>query len=375
MEKFYNPVKIYQGVDCLQELSTVIEKINSHKVLLLTYNQEIINHVVIKDMLSHLKDVEVIHHVMEVSNPDLSDLHELYTKTNENQIDLVIAVGGGSVLDVAKSLCCLYGYDEQTQEEIRQRIKNKEYENPKCPWIGMPTTSGTGSEVTCWATIWDRQKDSKLSLENQDNYAYAVFVDPRLTTSMPLQLIVSSALDAVAHATEAYWSKNTNTISRIYALKAIYTIFPHLERIVAGDHSLENFDALSQGSMLAGLAFSNTKTTACHSISYPLTLHYQIPHGVAVSLLLAPIMQANYELIDEVEDLLTAYGVERVDQVAKKIQRLLSSVNIETSLSQWGVQKEELNDLTKHCFTAGRMENNPKDLTQDEVLSILNKIY
>lgn len=375
MEKFYNPVKIYQGKDSLQELKNTVNELAARNILLLTYHQDVMKHEVMNEVLDILDQYHVVTKVFTVSNPDINDLYQLYNDTKDESIDLVIAVGGGSVLDVAKSLCCLYADKDDSVNDIRHKIKNKQYKKPKCHWLGLPTTCGTGSEVTCWATIWDREQESKLSLESQQNYAYAVFVDPRLLTSMPKSLVVSSALDATAHATEAYWAKHTNMISKIYALSAIQMILPHLEAIMAGDQRLVHYDALSKGSMLAGMAFSNTKTTACHSISYPLTLNYNIPHGAAVSLLIEPVMKKNLMILDNQEQLLSAFGIKNVDELGSKIKNYLQQVGIETSLKKWNVKKEDLKVLVSHCFTAGRMENNPRDLDENDVYDILESIY
>lgn len=375
MEKFYNPVKIYQGKDSLKEFKNTVDELKIKNILLLVYHQDVLKHEVINELLDILNKYHVFTKVFTVSNPDISDLYQLYTDTKDENIDLVVAVGGGSVLDVAKSLCCLYVDQDASVTDIRYKIKNKLYKKPKCHWLGLPTTCGTGSEVTCWATIWDHQQETKLSLESQQNYAYAVFVDPRLLTSMPKSLVVSSALDASAHATEAYWAKHTNMISKIYALSAIRMIFTHLDAIMAGDHELGHFDALSKGSMLAGMAFSNTKTTACHSISYPLTLNYNIPHGAAVSLLIEPVMKKNLIVLDNQEQLLSAYGVQNVEELGCKIKKYLQRVGIETSLKNWNVKKEDLKFLVSHCFTAGRMENNPRDLDENDVYDILESIY
>ena len=218
----------------------------------------------------------------------------------------MVGVGGGTILDVAKSLCCLYGRDLQDVDDLRAQIAAGSL-YPSARWIGVPTTAGTGSEVTCWATIWDPEKDTKRSLESKANYAWAALVDPELAEGMPVRLAVSSALDAVAHAVESYWARHTNTVSRALALEAIRTIMGSIDDLFSGAPAAH--DAMARGSMLAGLAFSNTKTTACHSISYPLTMHYHIPHGAAVAMLLAPVLACNAPAVQDLDALLGALGV------------------------------------------------------------------
>ena len=127
--------------------------------------------------------------------------------------------------------------------------------------------------------------------------------------------------------------------------------------------------------MLAGRAFSNTKTTACHSISYPLTLRYGIPHGVAVSMLLPALLCINDSKIEEKEALLEAYGAKSLEEAGQRIVRLLDKAGISYKLSEWNVQKEDLEDIAENCFTKGRMENNPVDLSKEDVVKILKNIW
>ncbi len=285
----------------------------------------------------------------------------------------MVAVGGGSIMDVAKSLCCMYEKEIADEDELRILIQEKKFGPPAVRWIGVPTTAGTGSEVTCWATIWDPKKDAKRSLENHDNYAYAALVDSDLTKNIPLKLAVSSALDAAAHAIESYWAKGTNLVSRAMALQAVSTIMENMGELLSG--KAEAHEAMAQGSMLAGMAFSNTKTTACHSISYPLTMHYGIPHGVAVSMLLAPVLKMNAPVVDGMEELFHALHIKDAETLRKYIGYCLKQSGHPNSLKEWGVKREELSHLAELGMTKGRADNNPVELTQEKVLGILESIY
>lgn len=237
----------------------------------------------------------------------------------------------------------------------------------------MPTTAGTGSEVTCWATIWDPERDAKRSVECRENYAFAALVDPELAAGMPVTLAVSSALDAAAHAVESYWAKGTNAVSRGLALEAIRTIMGHMDGLLAG--TMEAHEAMARGSMLAGLAFSNTKTTACHSISYPLTMHCGIPHGAAVSMLLGPVFQLNAQALARPEPLLDALGVSSPEELAEKVCGILRRSGQPATLKEWGAQREELPRLARLGMTKGRADNNPVPIEPATILSILEQIY
>ncbi|MDD4849727.1 MAG: phosphonoacetaldehyde reductase [Gemmiger sp.] len=374
MNRYYNPVRAYQGYGCLAELPRLAQEAAApgKRTLLLVWDESVLAKQGIRELLE--KDKTLLVRRFGASNPELGQLYHMYQETRALEVGLVIAVGGGSVLDVGKSLCCLYGSAISSEEELRQLIAEKRYGAPACRWIGVPTTAGTGSEVTCWATIWDSCNDVKFSVDTSENYAFAALADPQLADTMPLGLAVSSALDAVAHATESYWAKATNTVSRALALKAIRTVMGHIDLLLKDPASREAHDQMAKGSMLAGLAFSNTRTTGCHSISYPLTMRRHIPHGVAVSLLLGPVLALNYPAVQDGQALLEAFGVQRPADVQRRVADILLAAGHPVTLRAWGVAEEDIPLLAAHGITKGRADNNPVELTEMVVQDILHAI-
>ena len=376
MNKFYNPVRTFQGYGSLQQLPALAKEAaeSGKKVLLLVWNKQVLNNPHLQ-AFQNGSGLSVITEEFTASNPEISQLWKMYEKTKALNIGLVAAVGGGSVMDVGKSLCCLYHQDIADEESLRRMIAEKSYGKPVCRWIGIPTTAGTGSEVTCWATIWDSPNNKKYSVDTQSNFAYAAIVDPQLACTMPIKLAVSSALDAAAHATESYWAKASNTVSRALALEAIRIIMGNIDLLFDEDTLHEGHDQMAKGSMLAGLAFSNTRTTACHSISYPLTMHCHIPHGAAVSMLLSSVMKLNQSAIPDLPLLLTAYGVNSIDEVGKKINALLDRAGYPVNLRGWGAEPSIIPFLAAHSITKGRADNNPVEITEAIVTDILKGIF
>lgn len=372
MNIYYNPVRTYQGAGSLAVLPQLIEKLAPAKILLLIWDERVLQNRYLKETAAAYADRLQIK-TFAWSNPEMFQLYEMYNETKNGGFELIIAVGGGSVLDVGKALCCLYAQPVASPEELRRLIAGKTYTKPSCRWIGVPTTAGTGSEVTCWATVWDSEHNKKYSVDTEENYAYAAVVDPVLAASMPVRLAVSSALDAVCHAAESYWAKASNAVSRAHALAAIKIIMANMNGLLCGKEEAHN--AMAVGSMLAGLAFSNTRTTACHSISYPLTMKYHIPHGVAVSMLLAPVMRLNLPYIKNRQELFAAFGVENVNELADKVITILEKSGSPAKLSQWGAKKEDFDGIAAHSMTKGRADNNPADLTAQNVKEILNIIF
>ena len=373
LNRYYNPVQSFEGPGCTAELTTLLQKmeLKEGRLLLLVWSEKVLKLPAFAGLADN--GFTVCSMVFQASNPTVSQLFETYQATREFRPEVVVAVGGGSTMDVGKSLCCLYGKDLPDEDSLRRLIAEKNYGRPAARWIGVPTTAGTGSEVTCWATIWDPEQDAKRSVECHENYAWAALVDPELAVGMPTALAVSSALDAVAHAVESYWARGTNAVSRGLALEAIRTIMGHMDGLLAG--TMEAHDAMARGSMLAGLAFSNTKTTACHSISYPLTMHCGIPHGAAVSMLLGPVFRLNAPALDRPAPLLEALGVSGADELEGRIRNILYRSGQPATLQEWGAQREDLPHLAQLGLTKGRADNNPVPIDPATILSILEHIY
>lgn len=378
MNQYYNPVRTYEGEGALSHLPDVIQSAlpNGGHILLLCYAAPVLEHPIFRSLLdqSALPDTyETNSLIFSASNPTIEQLFSVFCSLREQKTDLIIAVGGGSVLDVGKTLCLLGGMELQSADELRSVIAEKHYQHPVQKWIGIPTTAGTGSEVTCWATIWDPEQEAKRSAESKENFAYAAIVDASLAKGMPIALAVSSGLDAAAHALESYWANASNLVSRALALKSMETVMQHMDALLAGDPKAH--EAMAQGSMLAGLAFSNTKTTACHSISYPLTMEYHIPHGAAVSLLMGPVLKLNEAAIHDKKALFAALGIQTADELGLKISSILQKAGIPASLRGWNVPREALPELAAHGITKGRADNNPVPLTKEKILFLLEGIY
>ena len=374
MNRYYNPVHTIHGPGCLAELPALLRRMLSGggRTLVLAWSQEALRHPVLANLAASCAPIEVENLEFTASNPTVEQLYDTWLRTKDHAPDVVVAVGGGSILDVGKSLCCLYGAELADVDALRTRIAAGDLQ-PAARWIGVPTTAGTGSEVTCWATIWDPEQDTKRSLENHDNYAAAALVDPELAAGMPVRLAVSSALDAVAHAVESYWARHTNAVSRALALEAIRTVMGSIDQLFAGVPAAH--DAMARGSMLAGLAFSNTKTTACHSISYPLTMHYGIPHGAAVAMLLAPVLKLNAPAVPGVDRLLEALGVRDTADLKARVDGLLKRSGQPSALKDWGVQPDDLPRLAALGMTRGRADNNPVALDAETIRELLQSIY
>lgn len=376
--EFYNPVHLYAGKGTLADLGNILPRYarKGASVLLITRGMDFTKSPV-RDILARaLRDYAVREEEFTVSNPDVTDIAQLAEKVRDASYELIIAVGGGSVMDAAKTLAAVLHQDIHDAEGLRRFIKEGiTTPIPLTPWIGIPTTSGTGSEATPWATVWDREKECKMSFSHPENFARAAVIDPLSTLTCPLGLTISSALDAAAHATESYWSRHTSEVTRAFSLLAIRLIRSHLAALAAHPDDAGLREIIGKASLYAGLAFSNTRTTVCHSVSYPITEKFGVPHGTAVALTLGSFMAYNKEAITDYDALLSAYQAKDAEGVRQWVKDMLALGHFSSRLRDYGIKKEDLPYIVSHAFTKGRADNNLVPVTEEAVTKVLNDIY
>ena len=306
-------------------------------------------------------------------NPDIRDIEAVLDTLGE--IDWVIGIGGGSVLDMAKSVAFM----TRQRESLRAFLTHENVEPPRpgSPLIAIPTTSGTGSEVTPWATVWDKQGNRKFSLSHREMFPDYAIVDPTLTIALPPYITAYTGYDALSHALEAFWSRYANPVSDLFALESIRLVLKHLGPVMEDLSNLQHRIGLAKASLYAGLAFSNTKTTAVHAVSYPMTLHYGVPHGVACSLTLVEFWRYNLDAIDaaKVARLLAAVGEKDPEAFAGRLNELARQIGLPVTLTQAGIPREGVEVILDEGFHPERVVNNPRQLTREDLREILERIY
>jgi alcohol dehydrogenase class IV len=283
----------------------------------------------------------------------------------------VVAVGGGSTLDLGKSVAALSPGGGRTIDYLAGDAR---LDGPGLPFVAVPTTAGTGSEVTPWATIWDKGAGRKHSLEHPTMFPGHAIVDPELALSLSPAVTASSGMDALTQAVEAYWSKRSQPISDLYALGAIRRIMANLESAHA-EGTIEARTAMAEGSLISGLAFSNTQPTICHSLSYPMTALFGVSHGQAVSVTLPAFLLWNADAIQaKLPPLFEAFGVASLEDAVSRIRALMTSVGLSVTLSGLGIGDDEMEAVLEQGFYADRADNNPKLITIQEARQILLSI-
>lgn len=310
------------------------------------------------------------------ANPTQNNITESLQQIGNRPIDLILALGGGSAIDLAKGISAFHNENRNNNllpEEITNSIKNNKYmDGSFIDIIAIPTTAGTGSEVTQWATIWDENKLGKFSIDAPGLQPKKSIIVPELTLSVPPILTLSTGLDAMCQAIESYWSKHTTPIVQEIAYRAVQLIIQNLRKSLEDPEDLASREKLCKASVLAGIAFSKTRTTACHSISYPLTMLYGVPHGLAVSLTLDAVAKINERHFPNDKELFNLF--EEFGGIKNWIDFACDSF-VNMKLSSFGITTNDIPIIVENSFTTGRMNNNPVDLTKEQVTQILESIY
>jgi len=324
-----------------------------------------------EEILKSLSGKEIFSFEDIHAEPAPGDLLRFVRDVRGHQCDCVIAVGGGSVLDTGKTVALLAMQPDVPP--LPQMLP--EHCTPPLPVVAIPTTSGTGSEVTPFAVFWDRKAMKKHSFFHSALYPEEALVDPELTYSMPLAVTASTGMDAFTQACEAYWNRDANPLSDEYALMAIARIIDVLPNAVKNGADKEARREMALGSLMAGLAFSNTRTTACHSISYPLTLRFGVPHGLAVGVMLPSVLLLNASVTPERgRRFFHALGVSSVEEAADRIRKMMKTCGLPVTLKDLGITEKEIDVIVSEGFAPERMGNNPYVFTADSLQKMLLSI-
>jgi alcohol dehydrogenase class IV len=349
------------------------------KKIILFMNDSSLKRLELEKWYEELRKISCMKHFNKIpSNPTYGDIYDALIKCRKETPEVVIAVGGGSAIDMAKActgLMYLNNKDNISQEDVLHSLKHKEYLKHKVsvPIYAVPTTAGTGSEVTSWATVWDMESKAKYSVDAPWLLPKRAYMVAEFTRTMPMRLTLSTGLDALCQAAESYWAKASNPMVKVLSKSAIEIIIEYLPKVLGDLDNLYYREKMCLGSLFSGLAFTNTRTTACHSISYPLTIKFGIEHGLACALTLSKVMEINLPRIDESDGLLEALKVNNPEELQDWIDNIAREI-INMRLSEFGIKANDIDELVELSFTQGRMDNNPVDLTPGDVRAILEQI-
>ncbi len=311
--------------------------------------------------------------------PGVPDVDLVAAKAKAYQPDAVVAVGGGSVLDIGKLLSVLI----KTEKTVLELLDGTPVPEHSVFTVLIPTTAGTGSESTRNAIIAIPDRGTKAAVVNEKLLPDLVFLDPELTRSLPPGITATTGMDALCHAIECYISKKANDLNDILALDAIKRIALNLRKAFNNGDDVEARWNMLIASNFAGMCIALSGTNAVHAMSYPLGTVFHIPHGQANAMLLPSVMEFNLKA-DPAKTMAVAecFGFDKdsteysaEDYLSKELHQLLNDLEIITSLSVFNVTEEDIPSLIESAYQNRRlMDNNLINLTKEQIGSIYTKL-
>jgi alcohol dehydrogenase class IV len=299
--------------------------------------------------------------------PDVENVEEGVKFCKEEKCDVILAIGGGSAMDAGKCIAVM----ARNKDSLRDYFGEVEYKNEPLPVIAIPTTCGTGSEVTRYAVIIDKNEKTKKTVSSEKIMPKLAILDPDVLDYLPSNLIAATGMDAFSHAVESYLATNSDFISRFFSIESLKLLKENLMKAVDGDK--ESREKIFLASTFAGYAINRTGTIIVHGIGYSLTIKYKTHHGTGNALFLPYVLEflkeKNYK--EEIEEL------EKIIGTNSELKNFIISVGLPSKLREIGAKKEDIEELIdlsiKGCERA--MKKMKFVLSKDDFLKIISSAF
>ena len=358
---YSQPVKIWFGKGKLAMLPAVLDELRIEKCVLVCGRHF---QAKAEELQAAEKRICGIFSGVE-QNPQLSGAMETAALARKARADAVIGIGGGSAIDTAKFAAAIAG--EET-DALACYHGERPFPEKRLKIIAVPTTAGTGSEVTQVSVI--SHFSEKRTINNPVFMPSAAIVDPVLSATVPPRTTMNTGLDALAHALEGYWSVNHQPISDLMAIEAVRTVLQNLETAWREPDNITARENMAYASLLGGLSFALPKTAACHACSYPLSEDYHLPHGEACAFTLDSFVRINAD--DRLKALCNAVGLSGTEELADKIRALKELAGLRTGLSQLG--EVDIVKLSRDCAAHPLMNNNPVRMDEEKLRAMFEAL-
>ena len=373
------PQKIVFGTGCIETFTEDYKKMGLQRLMVLTAPPIL---PLIEEPLANLKaagvSIEIFQNIL--AEPTVNDFKQILEVARQFKADSVVGIGGGSVLDVTKLVAAFLNSNQQVEDCF-----GTGFIKAKGLWFAcLPTTAGTGSEVSPNAILLDERDHLKKGIVSPYLIADAAYVDPKLTWTVPSKVTADTGMDALTHCIEAYTNKFAHPSVDIYALQGIRLIAANLEKAVKDGKNVEAREALAFGSLYGGLCLGPVNTAAAHALSYPLGGEFHIPHGLSNAILLPSVMKfnmpANVKRHAEVAIALGCEPGKNDEETAQRgvefIYRLAEAVGIPKKLTDLGIPQTAVPGMAKAAMQVQRLlKNNPREVTEQDALEIYNSLY
>ncbi len=370
---WFNPTRVVFGVGELARLAELVNEIsgNNSRIFLVTGRSSLKSQGILDDVISSIgpSRITLFNKVSPFPSPDLVD--DALSECRQSSSDIVVAIGGGSALDLAKCVAILMTHEGGARDYA---FGPKNIQRASLPFIAVPTTSGSSSEVTIGAALWDMEAQKSAGLFSPHMFPTVAIVDPNLTMSMPQLLAANTGFDAFTSAFESYWSVQAEPISDAIALEVIRIFCENLERSCI-DGDITSRSACALAATLSGIGYSNSLPNMCHAVGSPLTIYWNVEHGQSVGITLPSFLRWNSDAIsDKMNALLDAMGVANLDQAESKLSSMLENCGLETRLSGLGLVRNDIETLTENIKweLASRL---PRSFDKNDARSLLEEIF
>ena len=384
--EFICPVKILSGLKALSNLPYELTLLGAKRPLIVT-DQGVVKAGLIKLVKEAFAESDIEPGVIfDETPPDSGSavVNSVAKLFKERKCDSFIAVGGGSVIDTTK--CANMIIVEGTGDLMKFQGVDR-LEKDMRPFVVIPTTAGTGSEVTSAAVIYDEKSHTKMAFTSSKLFPKAAILDPRMTMTMPPKISAATGMDALTHAAEAYYCLAKNPVSDGFAIAAIRLIFAYLLKSVKDPKDKEARLAMLNASLVAGMAFSNSLVGVVHGLAHATGGIARVPHGVANGILLPFGMENNFKKVGPIIGELAPFmgtpstgkpkkdAENAVAAVRKLAKQLKNACGLPSRLSETGVTKDQLPEIAKAAINDGSCTINPEEITYEVALDILKKAF
>jgi len=373
MSKFIVPEKIVIGPGCLGELPRIVSALKVARPIVITGKSWARSSGTLQRIEQMLQSVglpcDSIEGVPE--EPPSTFIDQLRDTVKAKQSDLVIGLGGGSVLDAAKAAAILVYSDEPCARHLEtQKLPEK-----SLPVITIPSTSGTGSEVTPVSVLIDPATDIKQSFRSDFMMPKAAIVDPELTITCSPKVTAMSGMDALVQAIESFCSKFSHSLSDALTEKAIGLIAKNLPEAYRDGTNLAARQAVSEGSLMAGMSLANVRLGAVHGLAHPIGGKYKIPHGLVCAVLMPTILEYNQSALysgpeDKYSRLCNILMADPIDF----LRNLLSELHLPQNLKEYHIKETDYSFIVDLAMVSGSTKANPREVSKADMLELLKKI-
>lgn len=375
------PKNVFAGEHAIEQLDTLLNEDIKNVVI---FTDKVLLELGLVDLpIQILSDKNVNYRVLSEipAEPNYHEAQAIIDEFKEEKTDLILAIGGGSVMDVAK-LASILATD---QYAVKDLLDNPLLAKKQVKSLMIPTTAGTGAEATPNAIVGVPEKDLKIGIVNPEMIADYVILDGRMIKNLPKPIAAATGVDALCHAIECFTSAKANPISNTFALEALDLIMNNIIEACTNPEALDAKQKMLLGSFYAGIAITASGTTGVHALSYPLGGKYHIAHGVSNAMLLVPVFKFNepaiQDLLAEAYDRVVRDGnrelstSEKSGYMIEQLEMIVNKLEIPTSLKTFNVPKEDLEGLVAAGMEVTRLlVNNRREITPDVARDIYLQI-